>query len=237
MATIKATVQPKKFVDLQDCDFYQIYSTASVLERPFNIADSVNLRQWQAAWRQYGELSRLVNIHRPKLIEQYGAEEFESFLVSLTRLVETPLRYGCATLQRLQDTLLEFKGIDLSQHDELRAILSNILMEAEIDAIEYTLRIQISNLLPPWARRAPELRSKSCPREDCFRIGETALDVTMLQVPIDVLNGVRRAQSGIIVGGAYDNKSAGGWPLGPWGRVAVALKPELVFGGLCKLTA
>lgn len=92
MATIKATVQPKKFVDLQDCDFYQIYSTASVLERPFNIADSVNLRQWQAAWRQYGELSRLVNIHRPKLIEQYGAEEFESFLVSLTRLVETPLR-------------------------------------------------------------------------------------------------------------------------------------------------
>lgn len=139
---------------------------------------------------------------------------------------------GCATLQRLQDTLLEFKGIDLSQHDELRAILSNILMEAEIDAIEYTLRIQISNLLPPWARRAPELRSKSCPREDCFRIGETALDVTMLQVPIDVLNGVRRAQSGIIVGGAYDNKSAGGWPLGPWGRVAVALKPGPNFSSV-----
>ncbi|KAI0439533.1 hypothetical protein F4803DRAFT_568444 [Xylaria telfairii] len=232
MATLKTTVQPKEFVDLQDCDFYRIFSTVSVLQRPFNIADNVNLRQWQAAWRQFGELSRLVDIHRPKLIEKYGAEKFESFLVDLTRLVETPLRYGCTALQRLQDTLLEFRGINLSKNDDLRAILSNILLEAEIDAIDRAARIW--NLLPRWARNAPELRSKSCPREDCFRIGETAIDVAMRQVPIDLLTGVRRAKSGIIIGEAYDEKGAKPLPftaMGPWSGVMTALKPGPEFPG------
>ncbi|KAI1754030.1 hypothetical protein F4782DRAFT_494796 [Xylaria castorea] len=218
--------------ELQGCDFNLLCGGASALEPPFDVADSVNLRQWQAAWRQLSELTRLIDINRGLFIYRHGIKEVKNFRVDLETLVEKPLRYGCSTLQHLQVGLLEFKDVDINQDVELRVILSNILRETEISIINNTLGATITHLLPSWARQAPELRSERCPGQDCFKIGETALDIAMLQIPIELINGVRRVQSNTAIGGTYAMKRAGSPAFGtmtPWGRVTTALVPDLHF--------
>ncbi|KAI0451593.1 hypothetical protein F5B21DRAFT_486525 [Xylaria acuta] len=224
------TAQPKAPWELQDCDFHLLYGGASALEPPFDVADSVNLRQWQAAWRNFGELTRLIDIHQEALIGRHGTEEFKRFRVDLKTLVEKPLRYGCSTLQSLQVGLLEFRHMNIDEDYEHRVMLSNMLREAEIGIVNNTLGMTITHLLPSWARQAPELRSERCLSQDCFKIGETALDIAMLQLPIELINGVRKVQSDTVVGGRYATNKAGSRVFGnmtPWGRVTTSLMPDL----------
>ncbi|KAI0861719.1 hypothetical protein F4860DRAFT_513513 [Xylaria cubensis] len=185
-STAHTTDLPQK---LPDCDFDLLYRGASALEPPFDVANNINLKQWQAAWRQFNELRVLIDSHRSCLILQHGAEEFKSFLSDLETLVEKPLRYGCSTLQHLQVGLFEFRNIDIDQDDGPRATLSGLLRETEISIINNTLGTTITHLLPSWARQARDLRSERCPSQDCFKIEETALDIAMLQIPIELLNG------------------------------------------------
>ncbi|KAI8946655.1 hypothetical protein F4801DRAFT_563642 [Xylaria longipes] len=177
------------------------------------------------AWRQFSELKRLISIHQGALTSRRGTEEFEKFLVDLETLVGKPLRYGCSTLHGLQVGFLEFRDTDINHDDEHRVILSNMLREAEISIINNTLGTSITNLLPSWARQAPELRSDNCPGQDCFRMGDTALDIAMLQIPIELINGVRRVQSDTLIGGMYSTnrgESRAFETVIPWSRVTVA---------------
>ncbi|TRX89340.1 hypothetical protein FHL15_009777 [Xylaria flabelliformis] len=225
-STAHTTDLPRK---LPDCDFHVLYRGASALEPPFDVANSINLKQWQAAWQQLSELRVLIDSHRSCLMHQHGAEEFKSFLSDLEILVEKPLRYGCSTLQHLQVGLFEFKNIAIDQDYGPRAILSGLLRETEISIINNTLGTTITHLLPSWARQAPELRSKRCPGQDCFKIEETALDIAMLQIPIELLNGVRRVQSDTVIGRTNATKRAGSQTFGtmtPWGRVTKVPMPD-----------
>ncbi|KAI0478105.1 hypothetical protein F4859DRAFT_520976 [Xylaria cf. heliscus] len=200
--------------EFQDCDFESLYGGASLLERPLDVAYNINLRHWQAGWRQFGELTRLINVHQGALIKRHGAEEFHRFRADMKILIERPLRQGCSTLQRLQTRLLEFKDIDINEDEEIRAILSNIVREAEIEVVNNILENVIRRLLPSWARRAPELRSENCPSKDCFRIGKDPLDISMFKVPNALLAEVRRVQSDIAAGAARERGVFGF--MNPW---------------------
>ncbi|KAI0204903.1 hypothetical protein F4808DRAFT_456646 [Astrocystis sublimbata] len=181
--------------ELQDCDFQSLENGAAPLSWPLDIAESINLRQWQAAYRQLRELKRLSTIHEAALITQYGLDQFQSFLSDLDTLVGKPLRFGCSTLERLQSQLYEIKDINILQGHELQPILSNILREAHIDLLNYNLGTNHTHLIPSWARHAPELQSRMCADRDCFRIGEEVLDIVTLQIPDNILEGVQKAQS------------------------------------------
>ncbi|KAI1735403.1 hypothetical protein F4680DRAFT_470125 [Xylaria scruposa] len=203
--TAQPTAHTTKFPEesLPDCDFYMLKMGARALKPPLDVANSINLAQWKVAWNQLNEIRVLINLHHPSLIHQYGDEVFESFRSDLETLVEMPLRYGCSTLHCLQNGLHQFRNITHDQDDGARANLSSLLRETEIGIINHGLKTTITHLLPSWARYARELRSGRCPGEDCFKIGETALDIAMFEIPIELLNGVRRVQFDTTIGGNH----------------------------------
>ncbi|KAI0550715.1 hypothetical protein F4679DRAFT_583384 [Xylaria curta] len=202
-STAHTTKLPRK---PSNCDFPLLYRSASALKPPFDVANSINLKLWQAAWQQFSEMRYLTDFHRSSLIGRHGAEQFKSFRSDIETLVEMPLGYSCSTLQRLQAGLLEFKNISIDQNDGSRANLSSLLRETEISIINNILGTTITHLLPSWARHAPELRSRRCPSQDCFTIQEIALDIAILEIPIELLNGVRRVQLDTAIGGSYGIK-------------------------------
>ncbi|KAI1171582.1 hypothetical protein F4777DRAFT_565008 [Nemania sp. FL0916] len=223
-STTELVVARAAGVILPECDFQLLYIGDSLLNPPLNITASLDLATWQVVARQLAELQHLLATHRGAIIARHGVREFEQFRADLENTIERPLRLACSTVRRLQVGLLEFNDLfeanvnseethdynhdsknndkNDEDDDDTRAILAAMLHAIEIDVHEAIIGASTTRLLPGWARHdAPELRSDRCPRRDCFKIRETALDIVALKIPRKVLGAVRKLRREVLSSG------------------------------------
>ncbi len=176
--------------DSVECNFPLLYMGASLLRPPLNVSAGLGLEEWEPAVHQLRELRRLLNVHREILIKRQGYQEFAHLYVDLEDLIEKPLRYGCSMLQGLQAKLLKISTdstwFPMAKY-KYRSILANTLQEVETELLGNISGAVVRHLLPSWAREAPELRSESCPNQDCFKIDEAALDFVTIDIPYKLL--------------------------------------------------
>ncbi len=205
-------------IDVPDCNFPLLYMGASVLPPPLNISDNINLGEWEPAALQVLELGRLLRENRESIIKTYGFSAFYGIYDDLATLVVKPLRYGCAILYKLQHRLVELSatragGITSTERETL---IIDLLWEAEIDLLKNIQNITAPRLMPTWAREAPQLRSEGCPNQDCFKIGENALDAVTVEIPYRILSTVRKTRADLESGWKILFKSLVAWLRKPY---------------------
>ncbi|KAI0535857.1 hypothetical protein GGR58DRAFT_503834 [Xylaria digitata] len=186
--------------DLPECNFPLLHWSASLLKPPLNMANSVNLDEWESVSRQLSELRRLLNTHRNALIRRHGSREFYNLHVHLEDMVNKPLKYSCAILQQLLVEEFNLKQSRARGWGERVTDLLDLISGAENNLTEYIRETKSLSSAPSWARGTAVLRSAGCPNQDCFKIGETTIDLFATHMPYQLLKGVVEAKEHVATG-------------------------------------
>ncbi|KAI0522309.1 hypothetical protein F5B22DRAFT_660627 [Xylaria bambusicola] len=180
--------------DLLGCNFPELYLGSFRLHPPpFDISNRIGLYHWESAARQLQEIRRLIKANGETLVRKYGSIHVDYLNKELDNFVDKPLRFGCRVLPYLQAKLLELStnttGLNAAKR-ERRIALANLLDDVEKKIRQSPWESWTLTVLPAWAREAPELRSKACPKQDCFRVNGATLESVTQDIPEKLLFAV-----------------------------------------------
>ncbi|KAK5627828.1 hypothetical protein RRF57_003543 [Xylaria bambusicola] len=180
------------------CNFRMLRITSQLLDPPYDIAGTVNLTaEWEPIADQLSEIRSLLNNHWQSLVNLHGYQEVVHFHDSLVAWVENPLKYGCSTLQHVQNTLVSLVHTSKESRGLRKALLETALQEYETD-IQNHVSNEVPELrLPNWARQASELRSDKCINRNCFMRGLYPIDLIAAEIPYGVLRAVQDLQNNL----------------------------------------